>query len=81
RAEIVHWVSKSQQPFEIVGDRRFLSLMKMAGRPGYHLPHPRTVARDVRQVFSRTKQWIAEMLQKYDRKLSFTTDVWTVPNH
>lgn len=62
RAEIVHWVSESQRPFEIVGDHRFLSLMK-TGRPGYHLPHPRTVAHDVRQVFSRTKQQIAEMLQ------------------
>jgi hypothetical protein len=46
RAEIVHWVAESVQPFEIVKDRGFHSLMK-TGRPGYYIPSPSTVSRDV----------------------------------
>ena len=60
-AEIICWVSESLRPFDVVSDRRFLSLMK-TGRSEYYLPHPSTVARDVRLVFSRTKERIAKML-------------------
>ena len=50
------------RPFEIVKDRGFLSLMK-TGRPGYYVPSPSTVSRDVKQVFARTRARVAEMLQ------------------
>ena len=61
-AEIVRWVSESLRPFDVVSDRRFLSLMK-TGRSEYYLPHPSTVARDIRLVFSWTKEHIAKMLR------------------
>jgi len=62
RAEIVRWVSESLCPFDIITDRGFQSLMK-TGRPGYYLPHPTTVSRDVRLVFARTRKRVAMMLQ------------------
>ena len=61
-AEIVRWVSESLRSFEIMKDRGFSSLMK-TGRPEYYIPSPKTVARDVRQVFIRTRKRIARMLQ------------------
>ncbi|KIK35542.1 hypothetical protein CY34DRAFT_60168, partial [Suillus luteus UH-Slu-Lm8-n1] len=80
RAEIVHWVSESLRPFEVVKDRGFQSLMK-TGRPEYYLPSPTTISRDVRLVFVWTRKRIAKMLQEYDGKLNFTTDAWTSENH
>ncbi|KAG1735876.1 uncharacterized protein EDB91DRAFT_1238132 [Suillus paluster] len=76
-AEIVQWVSESLRSFEIVKDRGFSTLMK-TGRPEYYLPSPKTVARDVRQVFVRTRARIARMLQDYPGELNFATDAWTV---
>ena len=60
--ELVRWVSENLRPFEVVNDRGFQSLMK-TGRPAYYLPHAKTVARDVKLVFARTKERIADMLQ------------------
>lgn len=61
KAVIVRWVCESVRPFDIVGDLHFLSLMK-TGRPEYYIPHPITVSRDVRLVFTRTRERIARML-------------------
>ncbi|KAF8132937.1 hypothetical protein EV363DRAFT_1295730 [Boletus edulis] len=80
RAEIVRWVCESLRPFNIVADRGFQSLMK-TGRPEYYLPSPATVSRDVKLVFVHTRQWITKMLREYSRRINFTTDPWTSPNH
>lgn len=61
KAEIVRWVSVRLRPFEIVKDEEFEFLMK-TGRPELYIPSPATVSRDVRLVFTRTRQRIAEML-------------------
>ncbi|KAF5343676.1 hypothetical protein D9758_014683 [Tetrapyrgos nigripes] len=79
-AEIVRWVAESGRPFAIVKDRGFQCLMK-TGRPGYYLPHPTTVARDVKTVFAKTRQRIALMLQEYEGDINFATDAWSSPNH
>ncbi|KIM66465.1 hypothetical protein SCLCIDRAFT_110609, partial [Scleroderma citrinum Foug A] len=55
-------------------------LMK-TGHPAYYIPSRWTVSRDVHLVFAQTRNRIATMLQKYNGKLSFTTDAWTSPNH
>lgn len=62
RAEIVRWVSENKRPFEIVKDRGFVTLMK-TGRPSLWLPSPVTVSRDVKRVFVRVRQRIANMLR------------------
>ena len=62
RTEIVRWVAESQRPFKIVRDRGFQCLMK-TGRPGYFIPSPKTVARDAKAIFARTRRQIAKMLQ------------------
>jgi hypothetical protein len=69
RAEIVRWVAESMRPFEIVKDRGFQSLMK-TGRPGYYIPLPSTVARDVRLVFARTRNRISKMLRVSGKAVS-----------
>lgn len=56
------WVSESMRPFNIVEDDGFKTLMK-TGRPEYYLPSRRTVVRDVKEVFKKTRKRIAKMLQ------------------
>ena len=58
----MRWVSEDLRPFKIVNDRGFKVLM-ISGRPGYKLPSPMTVSRDVRVVFVRTRARLARMLQ------------------
>ena len=62
RAEIVCWVTENARPYNVVADWGFKNLMK-TGRPEYYLPSPRTVSRDVRTVFARSRQRIAAMLR------------------
>jgi hypothetical protein len=62
RVEIVRWVAESKRPFKVVSDRGFQSLMK-TGRPGYYIPSPATVSRDVKKVFANAQKQIAKMLQ------------------
>jgi hypothetical protein len=50
------------RPFSIVEDKGFKNLMK-TGRPNHYLPSGRTVARDVKHVFKKTRERIAKMLQ------------------
>jgi hypothetical protein len=80
RAEIVRWVSESLRPFSTVSDRGFQSLMK-TGRPGYYIPSPTTVSRDVKLVFCNTRKRVAKLLHDIDGSMSFGTDAWTSPNH
>ena len=62
RVELVRWVSKSLRPFGIVKDEGFQCLMK-TGRPGYYIPSPKTVSRDVKHVFAKTRIRIAKLLR------------------
>jgi hypothetical protein len=80
RIEIVKWVAESMRPLSIVEDRGFHTLMK-TGRGKYHIPSAKTVARDVKHVFKKTKDRIGKILRDYDGRLSFGTDGWTAPNH
>ncbi|KAI0693044.1 hypothetical protein C8T65DRAFT_526516, partial [Cerioporus squamosus] len=80
RAWIVRWVAENKRPYEIVGDRAFLMLMK-TGRPEYKLPSPSTVSRDVLRVFAKCRSQIAQMLKDFEGDLNFTCDAWTSPNH
>ncbi|TFY51080.1 hypothetical protein EVG20_g11174 [Dentipellis fragilis] len=80
KAEIVRWVAESLRPFKVIADRGFLLLMK-TGCPGYYVPSPSTVSRDVKLVFARSRKCIAKILQDYDGDLSFATDAWSSPNH
>ncbi|KAG1725292.1 hypothetical protein EDD22DRAFT_789750, partial [Suillus occidentalis] len=55
KAEIVWWVAESLQPFMIVKDCGFQSLIK-PGRPEYYIPSPLTVLRDIKLVFAHIRQ-------------------------
>jgi hypothetical protein len=58
------------RPFSVVKDRGFQNLMK-TGRPGYYIPSPATVSRDVKKVFVKCRQRIAKMLQVSSSRLSY----------
>ena len=58
----MRWVAENKQPFQIVNDRGFQSLMK-TGRPEYHIPSMQTVSRNVKQVFVQARKRIVNMLQ------------------
>ena len=62
RIEIAKWVAESQRPFSIVEDDGFKNLMKTR-RPEYYIPSRYTVARDVKEVFKKTRKRLAKMLQ------------------
>ena len=62
RAEIVRWVSENKQPFKIMTDHGFHSLMK-TGQPEYHIPSAETISHDVRYAFVNVCKCIAKMLQ------------------
>ncbi|KAJ7256382.1 hypothetical protein C8J57DRAFT_1437036 [Mycena rebaudengoi] len=63
------WTQTNNRPFSIVKDCRFRKLMKTE-HPAQYIPDPSTVSGR-----------IAKLLQDYQGKLSFTTDVWMSPNH
>ncbi|KAF9220056.1 hypothetical protein BS17DRAFT_715694, partial [Gyrodon lividus] len=75
-----HTHEETWYPFDVVNDRAFCALMK-TGRPDYYLPSAATVLHDLQSVFGCTWQWVGRMLQEYKGRISFTTDVWTSPNH
>ena len=53
---------ESLRPIKIVNDPGFRKLMK-TGRPHHYIPSPRTVARDILEIFKRTRAHVAELLQ------------------
>jgi hypothetical protein len=59
--EVVKWVVQSMQPFSIVEDEGFKMLMKTR-RPNHYILKRRTVTRDVRYVFKKTKERVAKIL-------------------
>ncbi|THU87436.1 hypothetical protein K435DRAFT_821899 [Dendrothele bispora CBS 962.96] len=61
-------------------ETRFNCLMK-TGRPHYYLPHPTTVARDVKTVFAKTRKRVSKMLQEYESNINCCIDTWKSPNH
>ena len=62
RAEIIKWVLESMRPFSIIEDKGFKVLMK-TGRPEYYIPSCVTVAQDVKHIFKKTRERIAQMLK------------------
>ncbi|KAK0455162.1 uncharacterized protein EV420DRAFT_1621399 [Desarmillaria tabescens] len=67
-------------PFAIAKDWGFNCLMK-TGYPECYIPHPSTISRDVKTVFAKSRNRIADLLHKYPGCLNFATDAWTSPNH
>ncbi|KAK6968921.1 hypothetical protein R3P38DRAFT_3337434 [Favolaschia claudopus] len=55
RVEHVRWISESLRPFTVVQDRGYRRLMK-SGRPSTYIPSLRTVARDVKILFDKTRE-------------------------
>lgn len=80
RVEIIKWVTQSMHPHVIVKDPGFLNLMK-TGHPGYWVPSPSTVARNIKVIYTKVCEKLARILQEYEGELSFVTDTWSSSNH
>ncbi|KAE9402042.1 hypothetical protein BT96DRAFT_816998, partial [Gymnopus androsaceus JB14] len=74
------WVAESARPFRMVRDRCYRWLQK-EGRPNHYVPSKETVARDVKKLFLKTKEKLAEELQAFDGEIPVAVDCWTSPNH
>ncbi|KAJ7193026.1 hypothetical protein B0H12DRAFT_1039476, partial [Mycena haematopus] len=61
-------------------DREFKYILG-AERPEFRLPGRRTVARDLRAAYERSRTYVQTLLKEYPGRLSFGTDAWTSPNH
>ncbi|KAK6968915.1 hypothetical protein R3P38DRAFT_2414910, partial [Favolaschia claudopus] len=80
RVEHVRWISESLRPFTVVQDRGYRRLMK-SGRPSTYIPSLRTVARDVKILFDKTRERLRKRFEKIPACPSVYTDAWTSPNH
>lgn len=61
-AHIARWCAESNRPLNIVKDRQFQELM-MAGRPSTSIPSPKTVSRDIKLAFERSRQRIDKIMK------------------
>ncbi|KIM55306.1 hypothetical protein SCLCIDRAFT_53292, partial [Scleroderma citrinum Foug A] len=74
-------VQFSHRPHKKWQTRAEICLMK-TGRPGYYLPNPRTVSRDIQKAFVCMHQKLTDKLQHTIYGNSpFITPTWTAPNH
>ncbi|KAJ3764777.1 hypothetical protein FB446DRAFT_615116, partial [Lentinula raphanica] len=80
RAVTARWAAESARPFRIVEDRCFRWLQK-EGRPNQYVPSKATVARDVKRLYSATKEQLGKELQAYEYLLPVELDCWSSPNH
>ncbi|KAE9393957.1 hypothetical protein BT96DRAFT_771236, partial [Gymnopus androsaceus JB14] len=80
RVVTARWVSELAGPFHIVKDRGYRWLQK-EGRPERYIPSRETVSKDVKNLYEKVKEKLAEELQEYDGELAIALDCWTSPNH
>ncbi|KAJ3751726.1 hypothetical protein EV360DRAFT_20928, partial [Lentinula raphanica] len=74
------WVSENARPFQVVQDRCYRWLQK-EGRPHQYILSRETVGRDVKKLYMRSKEKLAEELQMCEYKVALALDCWTSPNH
>ncbi|KAE9396503.1 hypothetical protein BT96DRAFT_749584, partial [Gymnopus androsaceus JB14] len=65
---------------EIQCDRCYRWLQQ-EGQPDRYIPSKETVSRDVKHLYSKTKEKLAKELQEYEGELPVAIDCWTSPNH
>ncbi|KAF9064680.1 hypothetical protein BDP27DRAFT_1155391, partial [Rhodocollybia butyracea] len=80
RVVTARWVSESACPFNIVKDRCYHWLQR-EGRPERYIPSRETVSRDVKKLYTCTKEKLAKELQAQDKEIPIVIDCWTSPNH
>ncbi|KAF9059140.1 hypothetical protein BDP27DRAFT_1239351, partial [Rhodocollybia butyracea] len=66
--------------FNIVKDRCYRWLQR-EGCPEQYIPSCETVSRDVKKLYTCTKEKLAEELQAQDKEIPIVIDCWTSPNH
>jgi hypothetical protein len=73
------WCARRHRPFSIVADPELHDLFKMLhGR--VEIPHPITISRDVKEIFTLSKIHVARVLGDYKVRVHIGVDGWTSPN-
>ncbi|KAK7461757.1 hypothetical protein VKT23_008187 [Stygiomarasmius scandens] len=78
--KIAIWCARRSRPFNIVKDAELVDMFKML-YSRVEIPHPRTVSRDIQDIYNLTKPVVAEMLGAYIGKVHFAVDGWASPDH
>ncbi|KAJ7599139.1 hypothetical protein C8J56DRAFT_722679, partial [Mycena floridula] len=73
------WVSTRKRPFAIVSDPEYLEIVTML-QSRTDTPSPTTVSRDVKEIYSITKESVAKELHATKGKLHCGLDGWQSPN-
>ncbi|KAE9392697.1 hypothetical protein BT96DRAFT_748908, partial [Gymnopus androsaceus JB14] len=55
--------------------------LQREGQPDRYVPSKETISRDVKHLYTRTKEKLALELQAHDSELAIAIDCWTSPNH
>ncbi|KAF8575674.1 hypothetical protein K439DRAFT_1623414 [Ramaria rubella] len=71
--------STGHRPYAIVHDPELIETFKMLYEP-VQIPSPRTLLRDVQEVFDISQLEVAQVLQAYNGKLHLGVDGWAAPN-
>ncbi|KAE9400082.1 hypothetical protein BT96DRAFT_786804, partial [Gymnopus androsaceus JB14] len=55
--------------------------LQKEGRPKHYMPSKETVAWDMKKLYTKTKEKLAEELRAVDGELPIAINCWTSPNH
>ncbi|GJE85026.1 hAT transposon family protein [Phanerochaete sordida] len=79
RVKLNIWIARRHRPYNIVQDPEFLELLRMLNAK-VEVPHPTTISRDIREIFTITREAVGKMLQEHPGRLHLCLDGWTSPN-
>ncbi|EAU89851.2 hypothetical protein CC1G_07003 [Coprinopsis cinerea okayama7 len=79
RVLLAIWVAKQRRPFSIVEDPELLQIFKELNTL-VETPSRNMVSRDVREIFTITREALKKSLQDYPGRLNLAADGWTSPN-
>ncbi|KAJ3826915.1 hypothetical protein F5880DRAFT_1475440, partial [Lentinula raphanica] len=69
RVVTARWVAENARPFRMVQDRCYRWLQK-DGRPKHYVPSEKTVARDLKKLYRKTREKLADELQVSTRPIT-----------
>ncbi|THH15466.1 hypothetical protein EUX98_g9461 [Antrodiella citrinella] len=73
------WIARRHRPFKIVHDAELIQLFRML-HSKVEIPSAQTVSRDIREIFSLSREYVAKQLQDFPGRLHLGIDGWTSPN-
>ncbi|EKM53159.1 uncharacterized protein PHACADRAFT_56859, partial [Phanerochaete carnosa HHB-10118-sp] len=66
-------------PYAIVQDPELVEILQMLNSK-VDIPHPKTVSRNVHEIFTISRESVGKILQAHSDHLHLCIDGWTSPN-